>query len=154
MTLLTHFGRYTHTLCSTQINSGKNMLMKILPNFMGSIESNVKPEELCKSIGQTWCCECNTHEGITHEGFIHWVLFSVQSPWNPSLIMSFCFRAVTMILTFCSHTILQKSAMVLRKWPWLQIKSGSVQPPEEQTADLMNGYMDRQINRQRVLTGT
>jgi hypothetical protein len=60
--------------------------------------------------------------------------------------MSFCFRGVTMkmILTCCSHTILQKSAMVLRKGPWLQIKSGSVQPPEKQTADLMNGYMDRQ----------
>ncbi|KAK6307719.1 hypothetical protein J4Q44_G00209900 [Coregonus suidteri] len=40
-------------------------------------------------------------------------------------------RAVTMmmILTFCSHTILQKSAMVLRKGPWVQMMSGSVQPP-------------------------
>lgn len=47
------------------------------------------------------------------------------------LTMSLCLRAVTMtiIRTFCSHTILQKSAMVLCKGPWVQMKSLSDPPP-------------------------
>ena len=45
--------------------------------------------------------------------------------------MSLCLSAVTMtiILTFCSHTILQKSAMVLCIGAWVQMKSLSDPPP-------------------------
>lgn len=47
------------------------------------------------------------------------------------LTVFFSLRAVNMriILTFCSQTILQKSAKVLDIGPWVQMKSLSVPPP-------------------------
>ena len=48
---------------------------------------------------------------------------------------------MTIILTFCSQTILQKSAMVLRNGPWVQMKSLSELPPCTQFNQSINQSM-------------